>query len=38
LPGMDRQDIVRGAPFAARCELGRWTAESFQAGLTEQRG
>jgi hypothetical protein len=38
LPGMDRQEIVRGVPFAARCELGRWRPEPFKAGLTGQRG
>jgi hypothetical protein len=37
LPGAGRQEIVRGAPFAARQELGRWSIESFQAGLTERR-
>ena len=37
LPGVARQEIVRGAPFAARHDLGRWEAESFQAGLTERR-
>jgi hypothetical protein len=36
--GADRQVVVRGTPFAARCELGRWEVEPFQAGLTEQRG
>jgi len=38
LPGSDREIAVRGGPFAARCEVGRWEAEPFQAGLTEQRG
>jgi hypothetical protein len=38
LPGMDRQAIVGGAPFAARAERGHWQTESFHAGLTEERG
>jgi hypothetical protein len=38
MPGIDRQEIIPGAPFVARHELGRWVAESLRSGLTEQRG